>query len=77
MIDKPEENPPILPFVIIALFTCIAGYPVAVVLKLLSLGRWSALPEVLCNTATVFGCCWVLFAVALWIAFRTWRLWHR
>jgi hypothetical protein len=77
MTDKPDEKQPIWPFVVIALFTCVASYPVLVVLQLLASGKWSTFPEVLYHTAIVLGCCWALYSVALWIAWRIWPLWHR
>jgi hypothetical protein len=77
MTDKPDGNQPVLPFVVIALVTCVASYPVLVVLQLLASGKWSDFSEVLYHTAIVLGCCWALYSVTLWIAWRTWPLWHR
>jgi hypothetical protein len=71
-----DRNPPVRPFVVIALVTCVTGYPVAVALQLLSKGS-SNFPDILDHTAIVFGCCWALYSVAAVIAWRTWRLWHR
>jgi hypothetical protein len=76
MTDKPDGKQPVWPFVLLALATLVAGYPIVVALQLLSKG-WSDLPDVLYHTAIVFGCCWLLYSVTLWIAWRTWRLWHR
>jgi hypothetical protein len=76
MTDKSDGKQPVWPFVLLALATCVAGYPIVVALQLLSKG-WSELPEILSHTAIVLGSCWVLYSVTLWIAWRTWRLWHR
>ena len=54
MTDKADGKQPVWPFVLLALATLVAGYPIVVALQLLS-KPWSDLPEILSRTAIVLS----------------------
>jgi len=71
---KPEEGPPVLPFVVIGLLSCIASYPVLVAVQLWPSDERPPWPELFFRPAVALACCWALFSVFLWVSSRLWWL---